>query len=85
LERLPLPFVGPLVNEQPQPRFGARPNIAFEAANRQEIEPVQPNVAEMAFPDMRDEHAQACIVGGRLSKLTGAGDVATADVEPIAG
>jgi hypothetical protein len=56
-----------------------------DSGKRQQVEAINPNVAEMTFSDMPDKHALARIVGRRLSKFAGAGNVAAADVEPIAG
>jgi hypothetical protein len=52
LERLPLPFVGSLIDKESQTRLGACPNIPFEGGERQEIESIKLNVAEMALSDV---------------------------------
>ena len=58
-------------------RLGIRPTLSIKS--------IKPNVAEVALPDMPDEHPLAGIVGRWLGKFTGTGDIAAADVKPITG
>ena len=51
----------------------------------QQIKAIELNVAKATLSDMPDEHALAAIVGRWLGKFTGTGDIAAADIEPIAG
>jgi len=59
--------------------------VAFKRGQRQQIKSIKPNVAEVALSDMPDEHALAGIVGRRLGEFTGTGNIAAADIEPVAG
>ncbi len=77
--------VGPFVDVDAHAGLGfAGPEIAFELAERHEVEPVEPHVAEMPLADMPCEHALAMVAGRRLRELARARDVAAADVEPVA-
>ena len=85
LQRLPLPFVCPFIDEKAHPDLGLTgPNIAFKRRERQQIESVEPNVAETTLSDMPGEQALARVVSRCLSKFARAWNVATAYVEPIA-
>src|SRR5262249_45365670 len=63
----------------------AAPQIALELAERDHVQAIELDVSELAGAHVPGEHALAVIAGRRLRELAGAGDVATANVEPIAG
>src|SRR5262249_14396157 len=86
LQRLPLALVGLLVDVEAHRDLAlAEPEIAFELPERDEVQPVELDVAELSRPHMPGEHALAMIAGRRLRKFAGAGNVTAADVEPVAG
>ena len=84
LQRLALGVVGAVVEVDPERRLRARPDVALELADRQDVEVVERHVAEAALADVVGEDADAMVVRRRLGELARAGDVAAADVEPIA-
>src|SRR5579884_1507240 len=85
-ERLALALVGALVEEDAHGDLGlAGPDVALEGAHGDHVQAVQDHVAVAALTDVPGQHPLAPVVGGRLGELAGAGDVAPADVEPVAG
>jgi hypothetical protein len=86
LQGLALAFIGPLVDEEAHPNLAfIRPDVAFEGTEAQQIETIESHIAVMALADMPGEHARTGIVCRRLSEFAWTGNVAAADVEPIAG
>jgi hypothetical protein len=57
----------------------------LESTQRQKVEASEWYIAELALADVPNHHAIALVAGGSLGKLTGTGDVAFADIEPVAG
>jgi hypothetical protein len=61
------------------------PYVALKGRKGEQIQIVQLDIAKMTLPDMPCQHALAGVIRWGLGELTGAGDVTTADVEPVAG
>lgn len=51
----------------------------------EQIQVIQLDLAKMTLPNMPRQHALAGVVRWGLGELTGAGDIAAANVEPVAG
>ena len=84
LQRLALLRVGARVDEDAHRRLGIDPDVALEAADRDHVEPVERDVAEAPVTDVPGEDPLADARRGRLREFAGAGDVAFANVEPVA-
>jgi hypothetical protein len=86
LQGFALPIVGSFIDKEAHRdgRFSS-PYIAFKGSEGEQIQAVELDLAKMALPDMPREHPLAGVVRRSLGKLARAGDVAAADVEPIAG
>src|SRR5205823_6661817 len=63
----------------------ALPEVALERAERDDVEAVEPHVAEASLSDVPGEDPLAVAVRRRLREGAGTGNGALADVEPIAG
>jgi hypothetical protein len=85
LQGLALARIGALVDVEAHAHLGlAGPDVALEGADGQEVEAIELDIAVMAGADMPGEHADAGIIRRRLRELAGAGNVAAADIEPVA-
>src|SRR5581483_4842637 len=83
---LPLGLVGALVHVHPERDLRlARPDVALEGAERDDVQVVEPRLAVVPLADVPGEDTLAGAVGRRLRERAGAGNRALADVEPVAG
>src|SRR4029079_10544128 len=84
LQRFPLRGIALRVDEYAHRGLGVLPDVALERADGQHVEPVEEHVAIATMVDVPRENPFAVAERGGLRKLAGAGDVALADVEPVA-
>src|SRR5579884_162547 len=84
LQRLALPLIGALVDEQAHRHLGAGPDVALEVAHPDQAQAVQPHIAVLPLADVPSEDSLAVAVARRLGKGARARDVALADIEPVA-
>src|SRR5439155_19172518 len=85
LQRPTLRLVGALVDVDAHRRLRlARPEVALEGAERDHVQVVEPDVAEVPLVDVPGEDALAVPLARRLRERARAGDRAVADVEPVA-
>src|SRR5512143_871736 len=84
LQRVALPGVGARVDEDGHRRPGAGPEIAFKVTERDDVESVERNLAVGALAHVPGENAVAVAERRRLGELARTGNVALADVEPVA-
>src|SRR4029079_8752471 len=68
-ESLPLRLVSALVDEQRHRDLSACPGVALELAARDQVQPVQADVAVVALAHVIGEHALAVVTGRRLREL----------------
>src|SRR5439155_1735203 len=74
-----------LVDVDPHRRLRlARPEVALEGAERDHVQVVEPDVAELPVTDVPGEDALAVALARRLREGARARDRAFADVEPVA-
>ena len=79
-------LVGTLVDEHPERHARlAGPDVPLEGAERDNVQPVEYDVAVPPLVDMPGEDALAVALTGRLGERARARDRAFADVEPVAG
>ena len=78
--------VGTFINEEAhRDRSVASPYVALKGSKGEQIQIIQLDLAKMTVPNMPRQHALAGVVRRGLGELTGAGDIAAANVEPVAG
>ena len=73
------------VAEAHRDRRFASPYVALKGSKGEQIQIIQLDLAKMTVPNMTRQHALAGVVRRGLGELTGAGDIAAANVEPVAG
>src|SRR4029078_11214248 len=84
LQRFPLRGIALRVDEYAHRGLGVLPDVALERADRQHVVRVEEHVAIAPMVYVPREKPFAVAERGGLRKLAGAGDVALADVEPVA-
>jgi hypothetical protein len=78
--------VGSFIDEEAhRDRSLASPYVALKGGKGEQIQIIELDLAEMPLPNMPHQHALAGVVRRGLGELTGAGDIAAANVEPVAG
>jgi hypothetical protein len=85
LQGLALLPVGCFIDEEAHCDRGlASPDVALKSSESDQVQIVEPDLAKITLSDMPCQHALAGVVRRGLGKLTGAGDIAAADIEPVA-
>jgi hypothetical protein len=85
LDRLSLPIVGALVNDEP--KFGTHvriPDVALEVADPDHIEAAQVDVSVVALPEPPDDDPLAVTLGRRPPKRARTRNRALAEVDEVA-
>src|SRR6185295_7195274 len=85
LKRFALLLVRPLVDEDAHRGFGlATPDVADEVRHPQEIEPIEGDIAVVALANVVRQDPITVAEGWGLRERAGTGNIAFADVEPVA-
>jgi hypothetical protein len=87
LQRFLLLRVGHVIHEEGSLEAGCLPgpDVVLERGRQYEVQIGESNIAEMFLADAVRQHGTANIVCRRLSEYARTGDVAAANVEPVAG